>query len=94
MFQDKTAFLEYPSRYVRNYFDSIQVDFHLERARAQIDMVVYNGSQEVAKFNAHVPTERLFEQYVIEQAYAEQHNDKGIRHEIRLHGAFPHHQQN
>jgi hypothetical protein len=89
MFQDKIAFLEYPSLHLEDSFDQVQMNFYLDRARAQIDMVLFQNGREVRKFQAHVPQERLYEQYGIELLFAENNSRRGIRYEIQVHGTFP-----
>jgi len=94
MFQDTTAFLEYPSLHLQGSFDLVRMDFYPYRVRGQMDMSIFNSGREVAKFNLHVPTERLYEQYGLEQIFAERCSDNKVRYEINIHGTFPENQQN
>lgn len=94
MIQDKTAFLEYPLLEMGDSFDQVRMDFYLDRARAQIDITVLDGGWEVRKYQAHVPRERLYDQYAVELLFAEQHGSRGIKYEIQVHGEFPQGQLN
>ncbi|MBI2124919.1 hypothetical protein HYV87_00560 [Candidatus Woesearchaeota archaeon] len=94
MFQDKTAFLEYPSRNYGGRFDRVRIEFHLDRVRGQMDLRVFSGGREVAKFYSHVPSERLSEQLGIEQMFADQNDMGEVKYEVRVHGDFPPSQQN
>ncbi|MDO8511213.1 MAG: hypothetical protein Q7S55_03545 [Nanoarchaeota archaeon] len=89
MIQDKTAFLEYPLLQMGDSFDQVRMDFYLDRARTQIEIAMFDGGQEVGKYQAHVPQERLYEQYAIELLFAEQHRGRGVKYEIQIHGEFP-----
>ena len=94
MIQDKTAFLEYPLLQMGDSFDQVRMDFYLDRARAQVEMVVLDGGREVGKYQAHVPQERLYDQYALELMFAERHSGSGIKYEIQVHGEFPKEQLN
>ena len=88
MIQDKTAFLEYPLLQMGDSFDQVRMDFYLDRTRSQIDMIVFDSGREVGKYQAHVPRERLYDQYAVELMFAEQHGGRGVKYEIQIHGEF------
>lgn len=94
MFQNKTVFFEYPSLYLQGSFDKVCMDFYLEREKPKVSLEVYYNSGLVAKFAPYVPLERLFDQYALEQEFAEQNGGRGIKYELKVYGSFPKPQQN